>query len=281
MLGLHHRPEAGAGDDGRSINICGLGEAAGRNLHRHWGVMYQNGALFSRKLTVIVIENIEMPMAEYLRLPEDVVHELAMIKLSMVGLPDSAANKFPAELSGGMVKRAGLARALALDPQLLFLDEPTSGLDPIAADAFDRLILGLRSQLDLTVVMVTHDLDTLFNTCDRIGVLVDQKMIQGKPVDIMHNPHPWIQEYFGGARAQRALAKASYLKNQLESADMERRVNYLLVGIILAGAGGGDHRLCPVGASARRRQVAYLVCYLFRSGGQRPRARRQRALLRR
>jgi len=203
LLGLH-RPEAGqvtmAGHD-----ICGLGEDAGRNLHRHWGVMYQNGALFSG---LTVIENIEMPMAEYLCLPEDVVHELAMIKLNMVGLPDSAANKFPAELSGGMVKRAGLARALALDPPLLFLDEPTSGLDPIAADGFDRLILGLRSQLDLTVVMVTHDLDTLFNTCDHIGVLVDQKLIQGKPVDIMHNPNPWIQEYFGGARAQRALAKA-------------------------------------------------------------------------
>ncbi len=200
LLGLH-QPEAGqvsmAGHD-----ICGLGEAAGRNLHRHWGVMYQNGALFSG---LTVIENIEMPMAEYLYLPEEVVHELAMIKLGMVGLPDSAANKFPAELSGGMVKRAGLARALALDPPLLFLDEPTSGLDPIAADGFDRLILGLRSQLGLTVVMVTHDLDTLFNTCDRIGVLVDQHMVAGKPVDIMHNPNPWIQEYFGGHRAQRAL----------------------------------------------------------------------------
>jgi phospholipid/cholesterol/gamma-HCH transport system ATP-binding protein len=201
MLGLH-KPVAGQVTMWNE-DLSGVIEDTEHTLHRHWGVMYQNGALFSG---LTVIENIEMPMMEYLNLPPAVVHELAMIKLSMVGLPDSAAGKFPAELSGGMVKRAGLARALALDPPLLFLDEPTSGLDPIAADGFDRLILGLRSQLGLTVVMVTHDLDTLFNTCDRIGVLVDQHIVEGKPVDIMHNPNPWIQEYFGGVRARRALA---------------------------------------------------------------------------
>jgi phospholipid/cholesterol/gamma-HCH transport system ATP-binding protein len=200
ILGLHI-PEAG------EITVRGnrmdmLSENVSRAMHRHWGVMYQNGALFSG---LTVIENIELPMVEYLDLPEAIIRELAMLKLAMVGLADSAADKFPAELSGGMVKRAGLARALALDPPLLFLDEPTAGLDPIAADGFDHLLLELRKQLGLTVVMITHDLDTLFDTCDHIGVLVDQQMIQGRPVDIMRHPNPWIQEYFGGQRAQRAL----------------------------------------------------------------------------
>jgi phospholipid/cholesterol/gamma-HCH transport system ATP-binding protein len=201
MLGLY-RPDSGK-IVMRGHNICALGEGESRSLHRHWGVMYQNGALFSG---LTVAENVALPIREYLSLPDDVVHELAVLKLNLVGLPEAAAGKFPAELSGGMVKRAGLARALALDPPLLFLDEPTAGLDPIAASGFDQLILALRKRLGLTVVMITHDLDTLFGTCDRIGVLVNQKMVEGVPLDVMRNPDPWIQEYFGGPRAQHALA---------------------------------------------------------------------------
>jgi phospholipid/cholesterol/gamma-HCH transport system ATP-binding protein len=184
-------------------NICGLSEGDSYDIHRHWGVMYQHGALFSG---LSVVENIEMPMREYLRLPDKVMRELAILKLHIVGLPDSAANKFPAELSGGMVKRAGLARALALDPPLLFLDEPTAGLDPIAANAFDSLVLALRRRLGLTVVMITHDLDTLIGTCNRIGALVNQQIVQGDPVTVMRYPDTWIQNYFGGPRAQRAMS---------------------------------------------------------------------------
>lgn len=200
ILGLH---TPAAGDIMVSGNhIRHMSKKQDHEMHKHWGVMYQQGALFS---ALSVIENIELPMIEYMQLPEHIIRELALLKLTMVGLPDEAAYKYPSELSGGMVKRAGLARALALDPPLLFLDEPTAGLDPIAADAFDHLILELRSQLGLTVVMITHDLDTLFDTCDRIGVLVEQTLFEGKPVEIMRNPNPWIQDYFGGQRARRAL----------------------------------------------------------------------------
>jgi len=199
ILGLR-KPASG------NVHVLGydidqLTETAARRVHRNWGVLYQNGALFS---ALTVAENIELPLIEHLRLPEKVVHELALLKLSMVGLPPDTAGKLPAELSGGMVKRAALARALALDPKLLFLDEPTSGLDPIGADAFDHLILELRNQLVLTVVMITHDLDTLFGICDRVGVLVDHHMIAGTLDELVKNPHPWIKDYFGGARAARA-----------------------------------------------------------------------------
>jgi phospholipid/cholesterol/gamma-HCH transport system ATP-binding protein len=199
ILGLH-KP-----DDG-SISVFGkeigkLCETETHELYRHVGVLYQQGALFS---SLSVIENIETPLYEYLPLSDAIIRELAMLKLKMVNLPDNAANKFPSELSGGMVKRAGLARALALDPTLLFLDEPTSGLDPLASDAFDKLIDVLHVQLNLTVVMVTHDLDTLFNICSRVGVIIDHKMIQGTVDEVTKNPHPWIKEYFGGPRAKRA-----------------------------------------------------------------------------
>jgi len=186
-------------------NMANLKEKQGRRLYRHMGIMYQSGALFSG---LTLAENIEFPMLEYMKLPEEVIHHLAMIKLGLVGLKD-AAGKFPAELSGGMVKRAGLARALALDPPILFLDEPTAGLDPIAANGFDALILNLRDKLGLTVVMITHDLDTLADSCDKIGALVDGKMVQGTIEDIMKNPNPWIQEYFGGPRAKKAFVPAS------------------------------------------------------------------------
>jgi phospholipid/cholesterol/gamma-HCH transport system ATP-binding protein len=199
MLGLH-QPVAG------DIHVLGkdmgrLDTLSKRFLNRHWGVMYQNGALFSG---LTVLENVELPLREYLKLPDALITELAMLKLHIVGLSDSAAKKYPSELSGGMVKRAGLARALALDPSLVFLDEPTAGLDPIAADSFDALILELREKLGLTVIMITHDLDTLFRICDRAGVLIDGKMIQGKLDDLIRYPHPWVQQYFGGQRAQRA-----------------------------------------------------------------------------
>jgi phospholipid/cholesterol/gamma-HCH transport system ATP-binding protein len=204
ILGLH-KPDSGE-IIMRNHHMNELSEIASRSLHRHWGVMYQNGALFSN---LTVLENVEMPLREYLKLPDDVIRELAIVKLSLVGLSENALDKFPSELSGGMVKRAGLARALVLDPPLLFLDEPTAGLDPIAAAAFDTLILGLRKRLGLTVVMITHDLDTLFGTCDRIGVLVNQRMLQGTPREIMQEKDPWVQAYFGGPRARHALANIS------------------------------------------------------------------------
>lgn len=198
LLGLH-KPKAGV----VSLvdkDIETLTEEEMHDMHRRVGVLYQAGALFS---ALSVIENIEIPIREYLDLPDIIIRELAMLRLKMVGLSEEAANKFPAELSGGMVKRVGLARALALDPALLFLDEPTAGLDPLAADAFDRLIKLLRTQLGLTVVMITHDLDTLFNICDRVGVIVDHKIITGALEEVVRNPHPWIKEYFGGPRARR------------------------------------------------------------------------------
>jgi phospholipid/cholesterol/gamma-HCH transport system ATP-binding protein len=142
-------------------------------------------------------------MLEHLDLSARALEELALLKVRLVGLPVEAAYKYPSQLSGGMIKRAALARALALDPPLLFLDEPTSGLDPIGAAAFDELLVGLQRELGLTVVMITHDLDTIFRTCNRVGVIVDRKMISGTLEQISDNPHPWIREYFHGARASR------------------------------------------------------------------------------
>ena len=166
-----------------------------------WGVLFQDGALFS---SLSVRENIEVPMREQLGLPPAVRLELAMLKLALVGLPADAANKYPSQLSGGMRKRAGLARALALDPQIVFLDEPTSGLDPIGAEAFDRLILSLQQTLGLTVFMITHDLDSIFTACDRVAVLADRVIVrEGAPSELVDNPaHPWVKEYFCGERAR-------------------------------------------------------------------------------
>src|SRR5208337_1962542 len=171
-----------------------------RALEQRWGVLFQNGALFSG---LTVRQNIQMPMRENCRISQRFMDELAMLKLELVGLPPDAADKFPAELSGGMVKRAALARALALDPELLFLDEPTSGLDPIGAAEFDELIGTLQQTLGLTVFMVTHDLDSLYSICDRIAALADQKVIATGPIETMlESRHPWLRAYFHGKRAR-------------------------------------------------------------------------------
>ena len=198
ILGLQ-KPRAGSVKlNGR--DITGMSAAELRSVKAGYGVTFQQGALFS---ALTVLQNIQLPMIEHLRLPRRVLDELALLKLKLVGLRPDAAGKYPSQLSGGMIKRAALARALALDPRLLFLDEPTSGLDPIAAQAFDDLVVSLQRELQLTVVMITHDLDTLFGTCTRVGVLVEGRMISDTLTNIARNPQPWIHAYFQGARAQR------------------------------------------------------------------------------
>jgi phospholipid/cholesterol/gamma-HCH transport system ATP-binding protein len=173
-----------------------------RALQLRWGVLFQEGALFSSHT---VAENIQVPLRRYTKMSQKLMDEVAALKVSMVGLPADAAHKYPSELSGGMKKRAGLARALALDPDLLFLDEPTAGLDPISASHFDELVRDLQKSLKLTVFMVTHDIDTLRATTDRIAVLIDQKIKVGTIQALMKDPHPWIQEYFSGPRGRAAL----------------------------------------------------------------------------
>jgi phospholipid/cholesterol/gamma-HCH transport system ATP-binding protein len=196
ILGLH-RPEAGVvrmfGRD-----VTGLSDAELKVIKAGYGVTFQQGALFS---SLTVLQNVQLPMLEHLRLSDERLDELAMLKVRLVGLPAAAASKLPAQLSGGMVKRAALARALALDPRILFLDEPTSGLDPISAAAFDKLLVYLQGELRLTVVMITHDLDTIFRTCNRVGVIVEGRMQSDTLERIVAHPHPWIQEYFRGERA--------------------------------------------------------------------------------
>ena len=203
MLGLR-RPDSGTVEiEGREITA--MGERELREVKRRYGVTFQQGALFT---SLTVADNITLPVVEVLDLGEGVLRELVELRLRMVGLPLESAAKFPAQLSGGMVKRVALARALALDPSILFLDEPTAGLDPIAATAFDDLILYLRDTLALTIVMVTHDLDTLMRTCDRVAVLVDGKVIVGTLEEIVDYDHPWIRHYFHGARGRTLGARA-------------------------------------------------------------------------
>lgn len=176
--------------------------AAQRALRRKWGVLFQEGALFSG---LTVAENIEMPMREYLDLPDPVLAGLAAARLRLVGLLADAGPKFPSELSGGMKKRAGLARALALDPPLLFLDEPTAGLDPISAAGFDDLIKVLKETLGLTLFLITHDLDTLMAICDRVAVLGEGRVLAcGTVEQLRAYDHPWVQDYFAGARGRAA-----------------------------------------------------------------------------
>jgi phospholipid/cholesterol/gamma-HCH transport system ATP-binding protein len=179
-------------------------EADYRRLRRRWGVMFQGGALFS---SLSVRQNVEVPMREQLHLPDDLREALAAIKVRMVGLPEDAMMKYPSDLSGGMRKRAGFARAIALDPEIVFLDEPTAGLDPIGAAALDILIKQLQGALGLTVFLVTHDLDSLHAICDRVAVLADKKVLAvGTMQDMLKIKHPWVQEYFHGPRARAALA---------------------------------------------------------------------------
>jgi phospholipid/cholesterol/gamma-HCH transport system ATP-binding protein len=199
------RPKSG------SIRLFGedlgaLGDAARQALRARTGMLFQDGALFG---SLTVAQNIEVPLSTWHCLRPGLLDELAGLKLALVGLPPAAGSKYPAELSGGMRKRAGLARALALDPEILFLDEPTAGLDPIAAAAFDELIRSLQAALGLTVVMITHDLDTLQRTADRIAVLVDKDTTIGTLAELRANPHPWIQAYFAGPRGRAAAGGES------------------------------------------------------------------------
>ncbi|AXS42662.1 ABC transporter ATP-binding protein [Breoghania sp. L-A4] len=178
-----------------------LSDAGRAEVERRWGVLFQQGALFS---SLNVRQNIQVPMREHLKLSQRLMDELALLKIEMVGLPRDAAEKLPSELSGGMIKRASLARALALDPTIVFLDEPTSGLDPIGAAAFDDLIMQLRDTLGLTVYMVTHDLDSLHTTCDRIAVLGEKRVLVAGPMETMLAfDHPWVRSYFHGIRGAR------------------------------------------------------------------------------
>lgn len=171
-------------------------------LNCQWGVLFQDGALFT---SLTVAENIQVPLREHAVLTDLLMDELAALKIRMVGLPENSATKMPGELSGGMRKRAGLARAIALDPDILFLDEPTAGLDPIGAAAFDTLIKQLQQSLGLTVFLVTHDLDTLHSVCDRIAVLADQRVLAvGTLEDMLEFDHPWVREYFHGPRSRAA-----------------------------------------------------------------------------
>ncbi|MGN6376339.1 MAG: ABC transporter ATP-binding protein [Sphingomonas sp.] len=175
------------------------------DIRRRWGVLFQGGALFS---TLTVAENVQVPLREfYPNLDPVLLDEIAAYKVVMTGLPPEAGPKYPAELSGGMKKRAGLARALAMDPELLFLDEPTAGLDPIGAAAFDELTRSLQKTLGLTVFLITHDLDTLYAICDRVAVLADKRVIGVGTIDeLLSMDHPWIQEYFNGPRGRAATA---------------------------------------------------------------------------
>lgn len=175
-----------------------------RAVERRWGVLFQDGALFS---SLTVAQNIQVALREHLHLPQYLMDEIAAVKIALVGLPPEAGPKYPSELSGGMRKRAGLARALALDPEVVFLDEPTAGLDPIGAAAFDDLIKNLQATLGLTVFMVTHDLDSLYAICDRIAVLAEKRVLVTGTIDeLMLHGHPWIKEYFHGPRGRAAVA---------------------------------------------------------------------------
>ena len=199
IIGLN-KPAAG------SVEILGhdilhMPELDRLELEKRWGVLFQDGALFS---SMTVGENIELVLRETLHMPQELTGEIAALKIALVGLPEDTAEKYPAQLSGGMRKRAALARALALDPEILFLDEPTSGLDPIAADAFDTLIKDLRTSLGFTVFIVTHDLDTVFTICDRVAVLVDKAVRVGTPDQLLRDDHPGIRAYLQSPRVRAA-----------------------------------------------------------------------------
>ena len=217
IIGLQ-RPSAG------SIEVLGQSITDAEDdddidIRSRWGVLFQGGALFS---TLTVAENVEVPLREFFpEITDELRHEIARYKVMLSGLPVEAACKYPSELSGGMKKRAGLARALALDPELLFLDEPTAGLDPIGAAAFDNLIRELQDTLGLTVFLITHDLDTLYEICDRVAVLADRRVIAvGTIPELLATDHPWIQEYFNGPRgraAQESQARAKQVDKTVQA----------------------------------------------------------------
>ncbi len=199
MLGLH-RPQAGeVFIEGRDVTHLSEDELLA--VKRRYGVTFQHGALFS---SLTVAENIQLPIREYFDASPDALAALTALRLRMVGLPVEAGAKLPSQLSGGMIKRAALARALALDPTLLFLDEPTAGLDPISAASFDELVAYLHRSLKLTIIMITHDLDTIMAVCSRVAVLVDRKIVVDTLAGVTNHPHPWIREYFHGPRARAA-----------------------------------------------------------------------------
>ena len=201
IVGLIHPPVGEIRVFGQDVNR--LSGPARRAIERRWGVMFQDGALFS---ALTVRENVEVPLKAVPGLSDEDRARLAELKVSMAGLPWKANADYPADLSGGMRKRAGLARALALDPEIVFLDEPTAGLDPIGADAFDRLIVQLRDAMNLSVFLVTHDLDTLHVCCDRIAVLAEKKVLTtGTMAQMWKVAHPWVHEYFHGPRARAAM----------------------------------------------------------------------------
>lgn len=207
IIGLQHPVSGTVTIDG--IEIAHLNEEQGSDLRRRWGVLFQNGALFS---SLTVAENIMVPMRTFTQMDTRLMAEIAAYKIAQVGLPREAGAKVPAELSGGMRKRAALARALALDPAILFLDEPTAGLDPIGADAFDQLILSLQDTLGFSVMLITHDLDTLFTICDRVAVLADHRVIITAPLsELLDFKHIWVQEYFRGPRGRAALGTKTAL----------------------------------------------------------------------
>jgi phospholipid/cholesterol/gamma-HCH transport system ATP-binding protein len=216
IIGLQ-RPEEG------EIEVFGVpmlnsGERELQAVRKRWGILFQGAALFS---TLTLAENVEVPLREfYPRLSERLLDEIAAYKIVMVGLDPDAGPKYPAELSGGMRKRAGIARALALDPELLFLDEPTAGLDPIGAAAFDNLVVELRDRLGLTVFLITHDLDTLYTICDRVAVLADRKVVAvGTIPELLALDHPWIQEYFRGPRGRAAEEAVEEAEARAEAAE--------------------------------------------------------------
>jgi phospholipid/cholesterol/gamma-HCH transport system ATP-binding protein len=198
IIGLLHKREGQI--EVLGVDLDQVNEDGRRAIERRWGILFQQGALFS---SLSVRQNVQFPMREYLDLSDRLLEEIAMAKLEMVGLKPGVADKFPSELSGGMIKRVSLARALALDPEIVFLDEPTSGLDPIGAGEFDELIRTLQRTLGLTVFMVTHDLDSLHTICDRIAALADGKIIAAGPISAMvASEHPWLKAYFRGKRTR-------------------------------------------------------------------------------